>query len=195
MRVLVSGHHGYIGSILVPLFGAAGHEVVGLDTYMYEGCDFDEERAPTVPAIRKDVRDVTPVDLDGFDAVIHLAALSNDPVGDLNPDCTFAINHRASVSLARAAKQAGVGRFLFASSCSLYGAAGKDWIDETAEFNPVTPMASRRCSPSATSACSPTIRSARPSCATQPPTASLRATGAISSSTTSRPSPSPPAKC
>ena len=139
MRVLVSGHHGYIGSILVPLFGAAGHEVVGLDTYMYEGCDFGEERAPTVPAIRKDVRDVTPVDLDGFDAVIHLAALSNDPVGDLNPDCTFAINHRASVSLARAAKQAGVGRFLFASSCSLYGAAGKDWIDETAEFNPVTP--------------------------------------------------------
>ena len=146
MRVLLSGHHGYIGSVLVPLFGAAGHEVVGLDTYMYEGCDFGEERAPGVPAIRKDVRairkdvrDVTPADLEGFDAVIHLAALSNDPVGDLNPDCTFAINHRASVSLARAAKQAGVERFLFASSCSLYGAAGQDWIDETAEFNPVTP--------------------------------------------------------
>lgn len=139
MRVLVSGHHGYIGSILVPLFVAAGHEVVGLDTYMYGGCDFGEECAPAVPAIRKDVRDVTPSDLDGFDAVIHLAALSNDPVGDLNPDCTFAINHRASVSLARVAKQAGVGRFLFASSCSLYGAAGQDWIDETAEFNPVTP--------------------------------------------------------
>ncbi len=139
MRVLVSGHHGYIGSILVPLLGTAGHEVVGLDTYMYEGCDFGEELAPAVPAMRKDVRDVTPADLDGFDAVIHLAALSNDPVGDLNPDCTFAINHRASVSLARAAKQAGVGRFLFASSCSLYGAAGQDWIDETAEFNPVTP--------------------------------------------------------
>jgi nucleoside-diphosphate-sugar epimerase len=139
MRVLVSGHHGYIGSILVPLFGAAGHEVVGLDTYMYEGCDFGEELAPPVPAIRKDVRDATPADLEGFDAVIHLAALSNDPVGDLNPDCTFAINHRASVSLARAAKQAGVERFLFASSCSLYGAAGQDWIDESAEFNPVTP--------------------------------------------------------
>ncbi len=139
MRVLVSGHHGYIGSILVPLFGAAGHEVVGLDTYMYEGCDFGEELAPAVPAIRKDVRDATPADLEGFDAVIHLAALSNDPVGDLNPDCTFAINHRASVSLARAAKQAGVERFLFASSCSLYGAAGQDWIDESAEFNPVTP--------------------------------------------------------
>ncbi len=140
MRVLVSGHHGYIGSVLVPLLLAAGHDVVGLDTYMYEGCDFGEqEHASAVPAIRKDVRDVTPADLDGFDAVVHLAALSNDPVGDLNPDCTFAINHRASVSLARAAKQAGVGRFLFASSCSLYGAAGQDWIDETAEFNPVTP--------------------------------------------------------
>jgi nucleoside-diphosphate-sugar epimerase len=139
MRVLVSGHHGYIGSILVPLFGAAGHEVVGLDTYMYEGCDFGEERVAAVPAIRKDVRDVTPADLDGFDAVVHLAALSNDPVGDLNPDCTFAINHRASVSLARAAKQAGVERFLFASSCSLYGAAGQDWIDERADLHPVTP--------------------------------------------------------
>ncbi len=139
MRVLVSGHHGYIGSVLVPLFVVAGHEVVGLDTYMYEGCYFGEEHAPAVPAIRKDVRDVTPSDLDGFDAVVHLAALSNDPVGDLNPDCTFAINHRASVSLAQAAKQAGVERFLFASSCSLYGAAGQDWIDETAEFNPVTP--------------------------------------------------------
>jgi nucleoside-diphosphate-sugar epimerase len=139
MRVLVSGHHGYIGSILVPLLGAAGHEVVGLDTYMYESCDFGQELAPAVPAIRKDVRDATPADLDGFDAVIHLAALSNDPVGDLNPDCTFAINHRASVSLARIAKQAGVERFLFASSCSLYGAAGADWIDEGAEFNPVTP--------------------------------------------------------
>ncbi len=138
MRVLVSGHHGYIGSVLVPLLLVAGHEVVGLDTCMYEGCDFGEDRAPAVSSIRKDVRDATPSDLDGFDAVIHLAALSNDPVGDLNPDCTFAINHRASVSLARAAKQAGVGRFLFASSCSLYGAAGQDWIDETAEFNPVT---------------------------------------------------------
>jgi nucleoside-diphosphate-sugar epimerase len=139
MRVLVSGHHGYIGSVLVPLFLAAGHEVVGLDTYMYEGCDFGEERSPAVPAIRTDVRDAGPSHLDGFDAVIHLAALSNDPVGDLNPDCTFAINHRASVSLAQAAKQAGVERFLFASSCSLYGAAGQDWIDERADLHPVTP--------------------------------------------------------
>ena len=139
MRVLVTGHHGYIGSILVPLLTDAGHDVVGLDTYLYEGCDFGAESAPPVPAIRKDVRDVTDADLEGFDAVMHLAALSNDPIGDLNPDCTYAINHRASVSLAQAAKRAGVQRFLFSSSCSLYGAAESDWIDETADFNPVTP--------------------------------------------------------
>jgi len=139
MRVLLTGHHGYIGSILLPLLLRGGHEVVGLDTYLYEGCDFGEDPTPAVPAMRRDVRDVSASDLDGFDAVIHLAALSNDPIGDLNPDCTYAINHRASVSLARAAKRAGVERFLFASSCSLYGAASEDWIDETAPFNPVTP--------------------------------------------------------
>jgi nucleoside-diphosphate-sugar epimerase len=138
MRVLLTGHHGYIGSILVPLLLAAGHQVVGLDTYLYEGCDFGEDRVPAVPVIRKDVRDVEASDLDGFDAVMHLAALSNDPVGDLNPDCTYAVNHRASVSLAKAAKRAGVQRYLFSSSCSLYGAAGEEWIDETADFNPVT---------------------------------------------------------
>jgi nucleoside-diphosphate-sugar epimerase len=138
MRVLVTGHHGYIGSVLVGLLVDAGHQVVGLDTYLYEGCDFGGDRAPAVPVVRKDVRDVEADDLDGFDAVVHLAALSNDPVGDLNPDCTYAVNHRASVSLAEAAKRAGVERYLFASSCSLYGAAGRDWIDETAGFNPVT---------------------------------------------------------
>jgi nucleoside-diphosphate-sugar epimerase len=139
MRVLVTGHHGYIGSILVPLLLDAGHEAVGLDTYLYEGCDFGADRGPAVEEIRKDVRDVSAADLESFDAVMHLAALSNDPVGDLNPDCTYAINYRASVALAKAAKQAGVQRFLFSSSCSLYGAAGEDWIDETADFNPVTP--------------------------------------------------------
>jgi nucleoside-diphosphate-sugar epimerase len=139
MRVLVTGHHGYIGSILVPLLCDAGHEVVGLDTYLYEGCDFGEDRAPAVPVIRGDVRDVSASDLDGFEAVMHLAALSNDPVGDLNPACTYAINHRASVSLAEAAKRAGVERYLFSSSCSLYGAASRDWIDETADLRPVTP--------------------------------------------------------
>src|ERR1700722_1077517 len=139
MRVLVTGHHGYIGSVLVPRLLDAGHEVVGLDSYLFEGCDFGEDLRPAIAAIRKDVRDVDAADLEGFDAVIHLAALSNDPIGDLNPDCTYAINHRASVTLARAAKQAGVERFLLASSCSLYGAAGEDWIDETADFHPVTP--------------------------------------------------------
>jgi nucleoside-diphosphate-sugar epimerase len=139
MRVLVTGHHGYIGSVLVGLLVDAGHDVVGLDTFLFEGCDFSEDRTPAIPAIRKDMRDVAARDLDGFDALLHLAALSNDPIGDLNPDCTYAVNHRASVSLARAAKLAGVERFLFSSSCSLYGAAASDWIDETADFNPVTP--------------------------------------------------------
>jgi nucleoside-diphosphate-sugar epimerase len=139
MRVLLTGHHGYIGSLLAPLLTEAGHEVVGLDTYLFEGCDFGAEHPPAIPSIRKDVRDVRAADLDGFDAVVHLAALSNDPVGDLSPECTYAVNYRASVSLARAAKQAGVERFLFSSSCSLYGAAAQDWLDETAPFNPVTP--------------------------------------------------------
>jgi nucleoside-diphosphate-sugar epimerase len=139
VRVLVTGHHGYIGSILVGLLVDGGHDVVGLDSYLYEGCDFGEELAAPASAIRKDVRDVTPEDLEGFGAVVHLAALSNDPTGDLNPACTYAVNHGAAVSLARCAKQAGVERFLFSSSCSLYGAATEDWIDETAAFNPVTP--------------------------------------------------------
>jgi nucleoside-diphosphate-sugar epimerase len=139
MRVLLTGHHGYIGSVLLPLLLDAGHEVVGLDSLLFDGCDFGRQSPPVVPVIRKDIRDVLAPDLDGFDAVLHLAALSNDPLGDLNPDCTYAVNHRASLYLARTAKRAGVPRFLFSSSCSLYGAAGQDWIDETAAFNPVTP--------------------------------------------------------
>ena len=139
MRVLVTGHGGYIGGVLVPLLLQSGHQVVGLDSFLFAGCDFGADPAPSVPAIRKDIRDVTASDLEGFEAVLHLAALSNDPLGDLNPECTYAVNHHAAVALARAAKQAGVERFLFASSCSLYGAAGEDWLGETAEFNPVTP--------------------------------------------------------
>jgi nucleoside-diphosphate-sugar epimerase len=138
MRVLVTGHNGYIGCSLIPLLHAAGHEVVGLDNYLYETCTFGED-VEDVPALRKDVRDVELADLEGFDAIIHLAAISNDPVGDLNPDATYDINHRAATRLAKLAKTAGVERFLFSSSCSLYGAAGNDYLDESAAFNPVTP--------------------------------------------------------
>ncbi len=137
MRILVTGHDGYIGSVMVGVLARAGHVVTGLDTYLYEGCSFGDEPA-SVPSIRKDVRDVTAADLKGFDAVIHLAALSNDPLGFLNEQCTLEINHVASVRLAQAAKKAGVPRFLFASSCSLYGAAGDQMLDESADFNPVT---------------------------------------------------------
>jgi nucleoside-diphosphate-sugar epimerase len=138
MRVLVTGHNGYIGCSLVPLLQAAGHDVVGLDNYLYETCTFGPDVADP-PALRKDVRDVELGDLAGFHAVIHLAAISNDPVGDLDAETTYEINHRAASRLARLAKEAGVERFLFSSSCSLYGAAGDDYLDETAEFNPVTP--------------------------------------------------------
>jgi nucleoside-diphosphate-sugar epimerase len=138
MRVLVTGHNGYIGCSLIPLLHAAGHEVVGLDNYLYETCTFGED-VEDVPALRKDVRDVEERDLEGFEAIIHLAAISNDPVGDLNPDATYDINHRAATRLAKLAKTAGVERFLFSSSCSLYGAAGNDALDESAAFNPVTP--------------------------------------------------------
>ena len=138
MRVLVTGHDGYIGSVLVPLFEEAGHEVAGLDSYLYDGCLFGADREPP-PEIRKDIRDVEPDDLRGFDAVVHLAAISNDPLGDYRPQTTYDINRHGATHLARTAKAAGVERFLFSSSCSLYGAAGDDFLDETADWNPVTP--------------------------------------------------------
>jgi len=138
MKVLLTGHKGYIGSVAVPMLREAGHDVVGLDTDLYAGCDFGDALSD-VPEIRKDLRDVEASDLRGFDAVVHLAALSNDPVGNLNPQLTYDINHLASVSLAKLAKAAGVERFVFASSCSTYGAAGDDFLDETSGLNPVTP--------------------------------------------------------
>lgn len=138
MKVLVTGHHGYIGCVLVPMLEASGHEVVGLDSYIFEGCDFGLDRL-VLPLTREDVRDVALERLQGFDAIIHLAGISNDPLGDLNPESTYAINHRATVRLAELARSAGVSRFLQSSSCSLYGAAGDEPIAEDAEFNPVTP--------------------------------------------------------
>ncbi len=138
MRILVTGHNGYIGTILAPMLVADGHEVVGLDSDLYRRCTLGNS-LPEIPEICKDIRDVVAADLKGFDAVIHLAALSNDPLGNLNPDLTYEINHRASVQLAKLAKQVGVSRFLFSSSCSTYGAAGDQMLTEEAEFNPVTP--------------------------------------------------------
>lgn len=138
MKVLVTGHDGYIGTVLVPMLQAAGHEVVGLDSFLFSECGFGVTPAD-LQFVQMDIRDVTTEDLRGFDAVIHLAAISNDPLGDLNPEATLAINHRGTVSVAQAAKRAGVTRFLFSSSCSLYGSQGDEPIDESANFNPLTP--------------------------------------------------------
>jgi nucleoside-diphosphate-sugar epimerase len=138
MKVLVTGHDGYIGTVLTPLLAAAGHEAVGLDTSLFAAYAFAE--VPDVPARECDIRDVGAEDLEGFDAVMHLAALSNDPLGDLSPAVTYAVNHRASVQLAEAAREADVARFLYSSSCSTYGAGDTDApLDEHAPFNPVTP--------------------------------------------------------
>lgn len=141
MRVLMTGHDGYIGAVLGPFLRAEGHDVVGLDTRYYRDCGFGDD-APRIPVVDRDLRDVRRDDLTGFDAVVHLAALSNDPVGDLNPNCTYDINHHASLRLARLAKEAGVQRFLFSSSCSVYGASSPDdCLDEQATFAPITPYA------------------------------------------------------
>src|SRR5882762_11425183 len=137
MKVLVTGHKGYIGAVAGSMVRAAGHDVVGLDTDLFEGCEFGQP-AQEIPEIRKDLRDITRADLDGYEAVIHLAALSNDPLSNLDPDLTYDINHKASVLLAELAKQAGVKRFVFSSSCSTYGAGGDGFLDETASLNPVT---------------------------------------------------------
>jgi nucleoside-diphosphate-sugar epimerase len=140
-RVLVTGHHGYVGSVVAAYLAEHGFDVTGLDTFFFDGCDLYESGAPPWIA-RKDIRDVTAADLDGFQAVVHLAALSNDPLGELDPDVTFEINWTASVSLARAARDAGVERFVFAASCSMYGASGtEESLDETAPFAPLTAYA------------------------------------------------------
>src|SRR5271169_304768 len=138
MKVLLTGHKGYIGAVAAPILRSAGHEVSGLDTDLFAGCDFGGA-FPAIHEVHKDLRDLTLADLEGFDAVVHLAALSNDPLGNLDSQLTYDINHLASVKLAKLAKEAGVKRFVFSSSCSTYGAAGDDFLDESASLNPVTP--------------------------------------------------------
>jgi len=139
MRVLLTGNRGYIGTILAPMLVKAGHDVVGMDSDLYSRCTYSAGgKMLDGPTIRKDTRDASADDVAGFGAVLHLAALSNDPLGDLAHGLTDEINHRASVRLAELAKKAGVSRFVFASSCSTYGKAGEGMIDETGALNPVT---------------------------------------------------------
>jgi nucleoside-diphosphate-sugar epimerase len=140
MRVLVTGSHGFIGTILVSMLIREGHDPVGYDSDLYRYCTYGQDLA-NIEHIRKDIRDVEESDLAGFDAIMHLAGLSNDMLGDLNPKLTFEINHAASVKLAKIAKDVGIKRFIFSSSCSSYGAAGDNMLDENASFNPVTPYA------------------------------------------------------
>ena len=140
MRILLTGHKGYIGAVAGPVLRGAGHDVVGLDTDLFAGCDFGPP-CEEIPQVSRDLRELTKADLGGFDAVIHLAALSNDPLGNLDAALTYDINYHASVRLATLAKEAGVSRFIFSSSCSTYGAAGDDFLDETAQLSPVTAYA------------------------------------------------------
>ncbi|MDN5726166.1 MAG: SDR family oxidoreductase [Propionibacteriales bacterium] len=146
MKVLLTGHQGYLGTVMAPVLQEAGHEIVGLDIGWFTDCVLGDQPAE-VPTLRKDIRDIELDDLTGFDAVVHLAALSNDPVGSLAPQITYDINQHASVRLARLAKRAGVQRFCYASTCSVYGASHHEagetegLVDETAELAPLTPYA------------------------------------------------------
>jgi nucleoside-diphosphate-sugar epimerase len=139
MRVMVTGHRGYIGTVLVDRIKQAGHAVIGVDTELYEDCTFGSKKKVRIATTNKDIRELSPADLEGIDAIAHLAGICNDPLGDLLPETTYDINHAATVRLAKIAKASGVHRFVFSSSCSVYGAAGQEWIDECSEPNPITP--------------------------------------------------------
>ena len=145
MHVLVTGNKGYIGTVMVPMLQQAGFVVSGLDSDLFEGSVFGNDSTtgsvPNISYLRKDIRDVELSDLKGVDAIIHLCALSNDPLGDLNPKITYEINHEASVRLAKLAKKAGIQRFVFSSSCSVYGASTAEIVNEESEVNPITPYA------------------------------------------------------
>ena len=144
MKILLTGDRGYIGAVLGPMLIARGHEITGLDADYFRGCDLGRPEEPGYPRLTCDLRDVTAEQLRGFDAVVHLAALSNDPLGNLDPELTRAINFEASLRVAELAKEGGARRFLFSSSCSSYGAAGDAMLDENAAFNPVTPYAEHK---------------------------------------------------
>lgn len=139
MRILVTGHDGYIGTVLVPMLQSRGHHVVGIDNMLFRGCSFGSNKSHADTDIALDVRDIQPEHLEGIDAIAHLAGMSNDPAGDLSPDATYEVNWKASVRLAEMAKDVGIRRFVFSSSCSVYGAHGDAPLDESAEFYPVTP--------------------------------------------------------
>lgn len=139
MRVLVTGHRGYIGCALTRLLRQAGHEVVGIDSELFSQCTFGLDESGENPCLDVDIRELTPAHFHGVDAIAHLAGICNDPLGDLVPGTTYDINHHATVRLAELAATAGVRRFVFSSSCSVYGAAGQDWVDEKSAPNPVTP--------------------------------------------------------
>jgi nucleoside-diphosphate-sugar epimerase len=142
VRVLLTGHQGYLGTVMAPILAAAGHEVSGLDSGLFAHCVLGSLDAPDIPGLAVDLRDVTLMHLQGFDAVVHMAALSNDPLGSLAPQVTYDINHHASTRLARLAKEAGVRRFAYASTCSVYGAqSSEDLVNEDAPLKPVTPYA------------------------------------------------------
>jgi nucleoside-diphosphate-sugar epimerase len=141
MKVLVTGTDGYIGVMMAPLLQERGHQVTGLDTGFYRDGWLYDGAKPLENTIRKDIRDITEKDLEGFDAVAHLAELSNDPLGQLNPDITYKINHVGSVELAKKAKAAGVKRFVYMSSCSVYGLGSDDYRTEESETSPQTAYA------------------------------------------------------